>query len=58
MPFMSTRGKRFRAAAHMDILVGSGVVATGSIHPVMEGKHYKRNMRALKLMFEDGMVIN
>ena len=52
MPFMSILGKRFRHTG----LIESGVVAAGSIHQVMEEKHYNRSMYAHKLMFKTTSV--
>ena len=40
---MSMLGKRFRGVGLKDILIESVVVGAGSIHRVIEEKHYNRN---------------
>ena len=50
--FLSTIGKRFGDAGLSDILTESGVLASGSVAGVLQGKHYNRALRMHKLMYE------
>ena len=35
-----------------DVLVAGGVIAEGSVDRALKGKHYKRGLRCLRLMYE------
>lgn len=50
--FMSAIYKRFDGSGLSDILVAAQVIAEGSVHKTLRGKHYKRNIRCLRLMYE------
>ena len=50
--YLSTLGKRLRCSGFEEILVESGICASGSINNVISGKHYNRAMRVLKLTLE------
>jgi len=39
--------KRFKGSGISDILVAAGVVADGSIHQAMHGKHFNRGVHCL-----------
>ncbi|VDI28190.1 Hypothetical predicted protein [Mytilus galloprovincialis] len=45
-------GKRFGDAGLGDLLLESGVIGSGSLTGVFEGKHYNRALRLLKIVFE------
>lgn len=47
--FMAAIGKRFGDAGLADILIESGVVGSGSVAGVLEGKHYNRAVRMHKV---------
>ena len=49
---MSAIYKRFDGSCLCDILVAAQVIAEGSVHKTLRGKHYKRNIRCLRLMYE------
>ena len=44
--------KRFRGCGLSDILVAADVIAEGSVDQAIRGKHYKRGIRCLRLMYE------
>ena len=44
--------KRFRGCGLSDILVAANVIAEGLVDQAMGGKHYKRGIRCLRLMYE------
>ena len=46
---MSAIYKRYKGS---ELLVAGGVVAEGSVDHALKGKHYKRGLRCLKLMYE------
>ena len=50
--FLAVIGKRYGNAGLADILVESGVLGSGSIAGVLEGKHHNRAMRIHKLVAE------
>ena len=50
--FLAVIGKRFGDAGLCDLLVESGVLGTGSLSGVIEGRHYNRAIRLHKLVFE------
>lgn len=52
MSYLSIIGKRFEAGGLGDLMVESGIVATGSLSHVMSGKHYNRAIRSHRLMYE------
>lgn len=45
-------GKRFQDAGLQDPLMESGVVASGSVAAVLDGRHYNRAIRAHKWLYE------
>ena len=47
--FMAAIGKRFGDAGLGDILMESGVVGSGSVAGVLEGRHYNRALRIHKV---------
>ncbi|CAC5376851.1 unnamed protein product [Mytilus coruscus] len=50
--FMAVIGKRFGDAGLGDLLLESGVIGSGSLTGVFEGKHYNRALRLHKIVFE------
>ena len=52
MTYMSILSKRFSDAGLCDTLLQSSVVAEGSIHRALSGKHYNRGIRLYKLFYE------
>jgi len=50
--FMSAIYKRFDGSGLSDILVAAQAIAEGSVEKALCGKHYKRNIRCLRLMYE------
>ena len=44
--------KRFRGCGLSDTLVTADVIAEGSVDQAMRGKHYRRGIRCLRLMYE------
>lgn len=49
---MSAIYKRYKGSEVGDILVAGGVIAEGSVDRALKGKHYKRGLRCLRLMYE------
>ncbi|KAJ3584138.1 hypothetical protein NHX12_014634, partial [Muraenolepis orangiensis] len=49
---MSAIYKRYKGSELGDVLVAGGVIAEGSIDRALKGKHYKRGLRCLRLMYE------
>ena len=49
---MSAIYKCYKGSELEELLVAGGVVAEGSIDHALKGKHYKRGLRCLKLMYE------
>ena len=49
---LSIIGKRFQDAGLKDICIEAGIVAEGSIHGVLDGKHYNRAVRVHKRIYE------
>ena len=49
---MSAIYKRYKGSELGEILVAGGVVAEGSVDHALKGKHYKRGLRCLRLMYE------
>ena len=49
---MSTIYKHYKGSELGDVLVAGGVIADGSVDRVLKGKHYKRGLRCLRLMYE------
>ena len=49
---MSAIYKCYKGSELADVLVAGGVIAEGSVDRALKGKHYKRGMRCLKLMYE------
>ena len=47
--YLGALGKRLRCSDFEEILVESGICASGSINKLMSGKHYNRAMRVRKL---------
>ena len=52
MTYMSILNKRFADAGLCDTLLQSSIVAEGSIHRALSGKHYNRGIRLYKLFYE------
>lgn len=52
MTVLGTIGKRFQESGFEDILVESGLVASGSLSGVMTGHHYNRSVRTHKIVYE------
>jgi len=52
MMFLGVIGKRFRDAGLEDVMIESGIVASGSMNGVMNGHHYNRSMRSHKIVAE------
>ncbi|KAJ3580968.1 hypothetical protein NHX12_017231, partial [Muraenolepis orangiensis] len=58
MPFasccvmMSTIYKCYKGSELGDVLVAGGVIAEGSVDRALKGKHYKRGLHCLRLMYE------
>eukprot|EP00794_Sanderia_malayensis_P000931 gene931-241_t len=54
MPFVQlvAMNKRFKGSGLSDVLVAAGAVAEGSVDRALGGKHYKRGIRCLCLMYE------
>ena len=50
--YFSALEKRLHCSGFEEILVESGICASGSINKVMSGKHYNRAMRVHKLTLE------
>ncbi|KAK3735621.1 hypothetical protein QZH41_007397 [Actinostola sp. cb2023] len=50
--YMSALGKLMRCSGLEEVLVESGVCASGSIQQVMAGKHYNRAIRVHKIVLE------
>ncbi|CAC5401974.1 unnamed protein product [Mytilus coruscus] len=50
--FIAVIGKRFGDAGLGDLLLESGVIGSGSLTGVFEGKHYNRALRLHKIVFE------
>ena len=44
--------KRYKGSGFADILVAAGVIAEGSVDQALRGKHYRRALRCLSLMYE------
>ncbi|KAL8575003.1 hypothetical protein ACOMHN_064534 [Nucella lapillus] len=49
---MSAIYKRYKRSELGEILVAGGVIAEGSVDHALKGKHYKRGLRCLRLMYE------
>ena len=49
--FLAAIGKRFSGARLEDVLIESGIVATGSVSGVLQGKHYNRAIRTHKVKY-------
>ena len=49
---MSAIYKRYTGSELGDVLVAAGVIAEGSVDSALKGKHYKRGLRCLRLMYE------
>jgi len=52
MTFMAVIGKRFADAGLTSLMVESGVLASGSVSAVLNGKHYNRGIRIHKIVME------
>lgn len=50
--YMGALGKSIKCSGFEEILVESGICASGSIEKVMSGKHYNRALWVHKLVFE------
>lgn len=49
---MSAIYKRYKGSGLEDVLIAAGVIAEGSVDRALKGKHYKRGLRCLRLMYE------
>ena len=49
--FLSATGKTFSGAGLEDILIESGIVATGSVSGVLQGTHYNRAICTHKVKY-------
>lgn len=49
---MSAIYKRYKGSELGDVLVAGGVISEGSVDRALKGKHYKRGLRCLRLMYE------
>ncbi|KAJ3603234.1 hypothetical protein NHX12_030976 [Muraenolepis orangiensis] len=49
---MSAIYKRYKGSELGDVIVAGGVIAEGSVDRALKGKHYKRGLRCLSLMYE------
>ena len=47
--FLAAIGKRFGDAELADVLIENGIVASGSVAGVIEGRHYNRAVRTHKV---------
>ena len=52
MSFMSAINKRFKGSGLAELLVAADEIAKGSVEQALKGKHYKRGVRCLKLVYE------
>jgi len=50
--FMGALGKMMTSSGFEDILIESGLCASGSIHQIMSGKHYNRAVRVHSTMLD------
>ena len=48
---MSAIYKRYKDSELVEVLVAAGVIAEGSVDRALKGKHYKRGLRCLRLMY-------
>lgn len=44
--------ERYNGSELEEVLVAGGVIADGSVEHALKGKHYKRGLRCLRLMYE------
>ena len=49
---MSAIYTRYNGSELGEVLVAGGVIAEGSVDRALQGKHYKRGLRCLRLMYE------
>ena len=49
---MSAIYKRYKGSELGDVFVAGGVVAESSVDHALKGKHYKRGLCCLRLMYE------
>jgi hypothetical protein len=47
--FLAVLGKRFGESDLQDLLIESGLVGSGSVNGVLQGKHYNRGVRTHKV---------
>ena len=50
--FMGTLGKKMRCSGLEEVLIESGICASGSIQQVLTGKHYNRALRLHEVVYE------
>ena len=50
--FMGALGKKMRCSGLEEVLIESGICASGSIEQVLTGKHYNRALRVHKVVYE------
>ena len=51
-PFMGALGKKMRCSGLEEVLIESGICASGSIEQVLTGKRYNRALRVHKVVYE------
>ena len=51
MSFMSAINKQFKGSGLAELLVAADVIAEGSVEQALKGKHYKRGICCLKLVY-------
>ena len=49
---MSAIYTRYKGSDYGEVLVAGGVIAEGSVDRALQGKHHKRGLRCLRLMYE------
>ena len=52
MSFIYAIYKRFKGSGLSDVLVTAGVIADGSVDQALRGKHFKRGVCCLRLIYE------
>ena len=52
LSFITAINKRFKGSGLSEILVAADIISEGSVDQALRGKHYKRSIRCLTLMYE------